>query len=75
MLFALAAALPALFPSSALALPAWSRKYDVPCATCHYPAPPRLNVYGQKFRQAQYRLPDEFDKTADWKTAGTICPR
>ena len=37
---------------------------------CHYPAPPRLNVYGQTFRRAQYRLPDEFKKDADWKSVG-----
>ena len=70
VLAATPAALTALFPSSASALPAWSRKYSVPCSTCHYPAPPRLNVYGQKFRRAQYRLPDEFNKEADWKSVG-----
>ncbi len=56
-----------LFPSTASAIPAWSRQYDVPCATCHYPAPPRLNSYGHQFRRAQYRLPGEFDKDPDWK--------
>ena len=70
LLFVLAGTLQALFPSAALAIPAWSRKYDVACATCHYPAPPRLNVFGQKFRRAQYRLLDEFKKDADWKSVG-----
>ncbi len=66
-LFVFASVLFALFPSTASAIPAWSRRYDVPCSTCHYPAPPRLNAYGQKFRRAQFRLPEEFNKDADWK--------
>jgi hypothetical protein len=63
-----AGAMTALFPSPASAIPAWARQYDVPCSTCHYPAPPRLNVYGHKFRRAQFRLPDEFNKEAQWKS-------
>lgn len=66
-LFVVAVALFALFPSFASAIPAWTRRYDVACSTCHYPAPPRLNAYGHKFRRAQFRLPDEFNKDADWK--------
>ncbi len=67
---AVAAGLLALFPSTASAIPAWSRRYSVPCSTCHYPTPPRLNIYGQKFRRAQYRLPEEFNKAPDWKSLG-----
>ena len=67
LLFVVAVALVGLFPSSASAIPAFSRRYDVACSTCHYPAPPRLNAYGHKFRRAQFRLPDEFNKDADWK--------
>jgi hypothetical protein len=67
LLFVFASVLFALFPSTASAIPAWSRRYDVPCSTCHYPAPPRLNAYGHKFRRAQFRLPEEFNKDADWK--------
>ncbi len=70
LLFILAVVLTALFPSKAAAIPAWSRKYGVACATCHYPAPPRLNRYGHEFRRAQFRLPDEFNKEADWKSLG-----
>ncbi|MCI0568533.1 MAG: hypothetical protein L0Z52_10160, partial [Acidobacteria bacterium] len=58
----------ALFPSSASAISAWSRKYDVPCSTCHFPAPPRLNVYGEKFRRAGFRTAEEFNKDVDWKS-------
>lgn len=46
----------------AYAIPAWARKYDQPCSMCHYPAPPRLNTLGHQFRQAGFRMPDEFDK-------------
>ncbi len=67
LLFVVAVGLIGLFPSSASAIPAFSRRYDVACSTCHYPAPPRLNAYGHKFRRAQFRLPDEFNKDADWK--------
>jgi hypothetical protein len=58
----------ALFPTPASAISAWGRKYDVPCSTCHFPAPPRLNVYGEKFRRAGYRTPEEFNKDVDWKS-------
>ena len=54
-------------PSTASAIPAWARRYDVPCSACHYPAPPRLNAYGHKFRRAQYRLSDEIDKEPEWQ--------
>lgn len=65
-----AVGLMALFPSTASAIPAWSRKFDVACATCHYPTPPRLNAYGHKFRRAQMRTPEEFNKEPDWKKVG-----
>ncbi|MGE5760566.1 MAG: hypothetical protein ACM37V_09455, partial [Gemmatimonadota bacterium] len=40
------------------AIPAWARKYNVNCSHCHYPAPPRLNATGLRFRWAGYRMPD-----------------
>jgi hypothetical protein len=70
ILLVLGVVLTALFPSMASAIPAWSRKYDTDCATCHHPAPPRLNTYGHKFRRAQYRMDDEFNQEPDWKKAG-----
>lgn len=48
--------------SDAHAIPAWARKYDQPCQMCHYPAVPRLNAFGHKFRQAGYRTPDEINQ-------------
>ena len=41
-----------LTASPALALPQFTRQLGVPCSMCHYPTPPRLNVYGEKFRRA-----------------------
>ena len=52
------------------AIPAWSRKYDMTCSRCHYPAVPRLNSDGQRFRRAGYRFPDEFKKPQDNKEVG-----
>lgn len=40
-------------------IPAWARKYNMNCSGCHYPAPPRLNATGQRFKWAGYRMPDE----------------
>lgn len=48
--------------SEARAIPAWARKYDQACVMCHYPAVPRLNTLGHKFRQAGFRMPDEFNQ-------------
>src|SRR5262245_47669466 len=59
-----------LFPSTTSAIPAWTHEYGAPCSTCHYPAPPRLNAYGHKFRRAQYRLPGEFGKDPEWEKVG-----
>ncbi len=46
-------------------IPAWTRKYNADCAMCHYPAVPRLNSFGQQFRRAGFRTPDEFGKDQD----------
>src|SRR6266511_3536409 len=46
-------------------IPAWARKYNMNCSGCHYPAPPRLNATGIKFRWAGYRMPEEIGEKAD----------
>src|SRR3972149_76272 len=51
-----------IWTRKAHAIPAWARKYDQPCVMCHYPAVPRLNPLGHKFRQAGFRMPDEFNQ-------------
>ncbi len=48
-----------LMPPRAEAIPAWARKYNMPCSGCHYPAPPKLNAIGIRFRWAGYRMPNE----------------
>lgn len=62
---ALAGLLLAGSATSASAIPSWARKYNMNCAGCHYPAPPRLNATGQQFRWAGYRMPDEIGETAE----------
>ncbi len=46
-------------------IPAWARKYNMNCSGCHYPAPPRLNATGLRFRWAGYRMPEEIGEKAD----------
>jgi hypothetical protein len=56
------AALPALLlaatPSVALAVPAFARKYQTSCQTCHIVFP-KLNAFGEAFRLRGYRMPGE----------------
>lgn len=47
------------------AIPAWARKYNMNCSGCHYPAPPRLNATGIRFRWAGYRMPEEMGEQVD----------
>ena len=53
-----AGALSGISPSQALAVPAYARRYDTKCETCHSPLPPRLNQTGELFRRWGFRLPD-----------------
>jgi len=46
-------------------IPAWARKYNMNCSGCHYPAPPRLNATGMKFKWAGYRMPEDFGEKVD----------
>lgn len=48
----------ALWASPAEATPAYARRYDVACSTCHAPLPPRLNNVGILFRKFGFRMPD-----------------
>ena len=47
--------------TSAAAIPAFARKFNLPCSTCHL-APPYLNAHGRHFLEAGYRMHDEDDK-------------
>lgn len=51
---------PFILPDSAHAIPAFARKYNVNCNTCHT-APPILNQYGQRFLENGYQLPGTED--------------
>jgi hypothetical protein len=44
--------------SSALAVPAFARKYQTSCQTCHIVFP-KLNAFGEAFRLRGYRMPGE----------------
>src|SRR3990170_5751156 len=45
------------------AIPAWSRKYQTSCSTCHA-AFQKLNYFGKAFRNNGYRFPGGEDETA-----------
>jgi hypothetical protein len=57
-------------------IPAWARKYNMNCSGCHYPAPPRLNATGMRFKWAGYRMPEEIgeavsvEKVQNYVSAG-----
>ncbi|MGA9117159.1 MAG: hypothetical protein WB626_10320 [Bacteroidota bacterium] len=53
----LAAALLAAPADPAGAIPAFARKYDMSCTTCHAPAP-KLKAYGEEFAGNAFRLAD-----------------
>jgi hypothetical protein len=55
---------------AAAPIPAWTRKYNLDCSACHWPAAPRLNAMGIRFRWAGYRMPDEIGQKVDVKDLG-----
>jgi hypothetical protein len=59
IMIGLAALGSAVLAPEAGAIPAWARKYNMPCSGCHYPMPPKLNALGIRFRWAGYRMPGE----------------
>jgi len=54
----LAIVLVAFAVDSARAIPAFSRKYETSCVTCHYTFP-QLNGFGKAFRNNGYRYPGD----------------
>ncbi|HEY6944154.1 MAG TPA: hypothetical protein VI431_03370 [Candidatus Acidoferrum sp.] len=46
--------------SSSSAIPAFARKYDLPCSACHE-AWPKLNTFGQTFKDNGYQLMNKHD--------------
>lgn len=61
--FGLLASLVSIFSSEALAIPAFARKYETSCSTCHV-AYPVLNAFGKAFKAHGYRMPAGEDKFA-----------
>jgi hypothetical protein len=57
----LAAAVVLTTASSASAVPAFARKYQTSCQTCHIVFP-KLNAFGEAFRLRGYRLPGETEE-------------
>ena len=43
-------------PAPAEAIPAFARKYDLTCTSCHT-KPPRLNAFGEAFHMAGFQIP------------------
>ena len=61
------------------AIPAFARKYGLPCSACHT-VWPQLNNFGQVFRDNGYRLKNERDSPIDqapgyWPVAARITPQ
>src|ERR1700687_3590372 len=54
--------------NSALALPAFARKYGLRCSACHE-AWPMLNYFGQKFKDNGYQLMNDRDSSI-WQSNG-----
>lgn len=50
-----------VFVPDAQAIPAFSRKYDVSCNTCHVPSFPKLNDFGNRFRDSGYQMDSDDD--------------
>ena len=60
------------------AIPAFARKYGLPCSACHE-AWPKLNTFGQKFKDEGYQLGNEKDapiwqRPEFWPVAMRITP-
>lgn len=64
--------------TQASAIPAFARKYGLPCSSCHE-AWPKLSPFGQQFKDAGYQLGNDrdapiFQQAAYWPVAFRITP-
>ncbi|MFH1567287.1 MAG: hypothetical protein ABIL09_04745 [Gemmatimonadota bacterium] len=57
VLLTAAAALAVVLPDDAAAIPAFARKYQISCSTCHAPIP-RLKPFGEEFAARGFRMED-----------------
>jgi hypothetical protein len=53
-----------VLPSPARAIPAFARRYETSCQTCHLVFP-KLNPFGEAFRRNGYRFPSKGDAVAE----------
>jgi hypothetical protein len=61
-----------LLPAPLRAIPAFARRYNLKCYSCHT-IPPALNKNGYMFKRLGYRLPpDEMDGKKPWPKIGEI---
>jgi hypothetical protein len=59
--------------SDAQAIPAFARKYQTSCQTCHVVFP-KLNAFGQAFRLNGYRMPNETEEMVKEKPVSLGAP-
>ena len=52
-------------PEAADAIPAFARRYQLPCHFCH-DGYPQLSVLGEQFKERGYRLDDDVTEVSDW---------
>lgn len=52
-------------PPVAEAIPAFARRYDLPCHFCH-DGFPKLSVIGEEFKERGFRLSDDVTEISDW---------
>ncbi|MBI3671025.1 MAG: hypothetical protein HY237_14750 [Acidobacteria bacterium] len=50
-----------MLPKRASAIPAFARRYQTSCTTCHV-LPPKLNAFGVAFKNNGYRIPGDDEK-------------
>lgn len=55
----------AAMPDTADAIPAFARRYQLPCHFCH-DGYPKLSVLGERFKEKGYRLDDDVTEITDW---------
>ena len=62
-----------VFPTRAAAVPAFARKYQTSCQTCHIVFP-KLNAFGEAFRLRGYRMPAETEDMVKEKPVSLGAP-
>lgn len=60
--FAIVGMLFAMFPQDSQAIPPFARKYKTSCTTCHWGTFPKLNAFGNAFKQNGLRMPGGGDE-------------